>query len=303
MTEPTPDPPLLALNVDCGDEVWSMISNASLWPSDNANQLECTVTNPNQIIVYVDLDLEMNVIGVDIESDLGGSFSIQGDVDQILVLEIQDDTQFRDGSVDLSLTASAPDYQDSITTLTIQFQFTEETTVPTGSTDDTEGGASGNSNLVLIGGIVAVILALGLVLAILLRSGSDDDEDLFSDDDDDVGVLPMAVSGGAKATREEADIPKGVPLDELMKQGTRPAPVSMSKSKTTSVVTTESEAESEPEAEKPSDEIEEEESSEDDYTDSDNYHVDEDGTEWWKDELDVWWWRGPDDEYWSEYTE
>ena len=304
VTEPTPDPSLLALNVDCGDEVWSMISNTSLWSSDNANQLECTVTNPNQIIVYVDLDLEMNVIGVDIESDLGGSFSIQGGVDQILVLEIQDDTQFRDGSVDLSLTASAPDHQDSITSLTIQFQFTEETTVPTGSTDASEGGASGNSNLVLIGGIVAVILALGLVLAILLRSGSDDDdEDLFSDDDDDVGVLPMAVSGGAKATREEADIPKGVPLDELMKQGTRPAPVSMSKSKTTSVVTTESEAESEPEAEKPSDEIEEEESSEDDYTDSDNYHVDEDGTEWWKDELDVWWWRGPDDEDWSEYTE
>ena len=39
---------------------------------------ECTVTNPNQNIVYVDLELEMNVIGVEIESDLGGSFSIQG---------------------------------------------------------------------------------------------------------------------------------------------------------------------------------------------------------------------------------
>ena len=83
----------------------------------------------------------MNVIEVDIESDLGGS-QYSG-VQMILVLEIQDDTQFRDGSVYLSLTASAPDYQDSITTLTIQFQFTEETTVPTGSTDTTEGGASG----------------------------------------------------------------------------------------------------------------------------------------------------------------
>ena len=39
-----------------------------------------------------------------------------------------------------------------------------------------------------------------------------------------------------------------------------------------------------------SDEIEDE-PLEDDYTDSDNYHVDDDGTEWWKDELDVWWWR------------
>jgi hypothetical protein len=112
----------------------------------------------------------------------------------------------------------------------------------------------------------------------------------------------MAVSGGAKATREKADIPKGVPLDELMKQGSRPAPVSMSKSKKPSIVNTEPEEESEIEEEMSSDEIEDE-PSEDDYTDSDNYHVDDDGTEWWKDELDVWWWRGPDDEDWSEYTE
>ena len=300
--EPTPDPPLLALNLDCGDETWSMRANTSLWSTDNANQLECIVTNPNQNIVYVDLELEMNVIGVEIESDLGGSFSIQGGEDQILTLEMQDDTQFRDGSVDLSLTVTAPDYQDNVTVLTIQFRFMEETINPSGPTDTSEE-TSGNSNLVLIGGIVVVILVLGLVVAIMLRSGSDeDDEDLFSDDDD-IGGLPMAVSGGATSTRAEADIPKGVPLDELMKQGSRPAPVSMSKSKTTSAVTTESEEESESEVEESSDEVEDAGTSEDDYTDSDNYHVDDDGTEWWKDELDVWWWRGPDDEDWSEYTE
>ena len=32
-------------------------------------------------------------------------------------------------------------------------------------------------------------------------------------------------------------------------------------------------------------------------------YVDEDGTEWWKDEVGVWWWRGPDDEEWSEYAD
>ena len=46
-----------------------------------------------------------------------------------------------------------------------------------------------------------------------------------------------------------------------------------------------------------------EESEEEDYTQSDDYHVDEDGTEWWKDEVGVWWWRGPDDEEWSEYVD
>jgi len=305
VTDPTPDPFLLSLNVNCGDLPWSMSVNASLWSSDDSNLLECTVMNPNQNTVYVDLDLEMNVIGVEIESDLGGSFSIQAGVDQILVLEIQDDTQFRDGSVDLSLTASAPDYQDSVTTLTIQFQFTEETDSLTSPSNSSEGGASSDNNLVIIGGIVGVILVLGLLGAIMLRSGSDDEEDLFSDDDDDeVGELPMVVSGGAKATRAEADIPKGVPLDELMKQGSRPAPVSMSKSKSPSAVTTKSKEEDDSkEEDESSDEIESGEDSEEDYTGSDNYHVDDDGTEWWKDELDVWWWRGPDDEDWSEYTE
>ena len=115
-----------------------------------------------------------------------------------LSLEMQDNTQFRDGSVDLILTASAPDYQDSLTTLTIQFQFIDETINPAGPSDASEGGASGNNNLVLIGGIVAVIL-LGVVVAIMLRSGKDeDDEDLFSDGDD-AGSLPMAASGGARS--------------------------------------------------------------------------------------------------------
>ena len=32
VTEPTPDPTLLALNMDCGDQTWSMGVNTSLWP-------------------------------------------------------------------------------------------------------------------------------------------------------------------------------------------------------------------------------------------------------------------------------
>ena len=40
-----------------------------------------------------------------------------------------------------------------------------------------------------------------------------------------------------------------------------------------------------------------------DYTDSENYHVDEEGVEWWKDEIDVWWYRYPDEEEWSEFIE
>ena len=47
----------------------------------------------------------------------------------------------------------------------------------------------------------------------------------------------------------------------------------------------------------------EEDDDDDDYTNSDDYHVDEDGVEWWKDEIDVWWYRYPDEEEWSEFIE
>ncbi len=106
----------------------------------------------------------------------------------------------------------------------------------------------------------------------------------------------MAVSGDANQTGFDADIPKGVPLDELMRQGKRPSPVSMKGRKKSSKVEEELEEE-EPEEEEPEEEesVEEEpeevheESEEEDYTQSDDYHVDEDGTEWWKDEVGVWW--------------
>jgi hypothetical protein len=31
--------------------------------------------------------------------------------------------------------------------------------------------------------------------------------------------------------------------------------------------------------------------------------MDDDGTEWWKDELGVWWYRYSDEEEWSEFIE
>ncbi len=42
---------------------------------------------------------------------------------------------------------------------------------------------------------------------------------------------------------------------------------------------------------------------EDDYTDSEGYHVDDEGVEWWEDELGVWWYRYPDEDDWSEFIE
>ena len=117
-----------------------------------------------------------------------------------------------------------------------------------------------------------------------------------------MGSIPLAVSGDASQTGFDSDIPKGVPLDELMKQGKRPAPVSM-KGRRKSTDKEEEEPEVEEEEEPEVEEEEEPEVEEEDYTKSEDYHVDDDGTEWWKDELEVWWWRGPDDEEWSEYSD
>ncbi len=34
-----------------------------------------------------------------------------------------------------------------------------------------------------------------------------------------------------------------------------------------------------------------------------DHYFDDDGVEWWKDEVDVWWYRYPDEEEWSEFIE
>ena len=37
--------------------------------------------------------------------------------------------------------------------------------------------------------------------------------------------------------------------------------------------------------------------------DDGNYRVDENGTEWWQDEVGIWWYRGPGESDWSEWRD
>ena len=50
-------------------------------------------------------------------------------------------------------------------------------------------------------------------------------------------------------------------------------------------------------------EEEPEEQGEWDYTQDEDYHVDEEGVEWWKDEVGQWWYKYPDEEDWEAFEE
>ncbi len=299
-TEPSPDPDLIALILDCGDIEWSIPDNSTKWAGNPAKNIrECSIYNSNQVTVFVEMDLDLSVQGVEIDGDLGSSFSLFSNETRSLTLTVRDSGSFRDGTIELTFEINAPDFIQNSSSISLNFSFTADEIQVDNSDSNGEESSSDNSMMIVAAISVGVLLALIAGVVILRRSTDDEDDE--DDMDEKLGSIPLAVSGDANQTGFDSDIPKGVPLDELMRQGKKPAPVSMKgrrKSKENE--------EEEPEIEEEEPEIEEEEpeiEEEDDYTKSDDYHVDEDGTEWWKDEVGVWWWRGPDDEEWSEYVD
>ncbi|MEC7601934.1 MAG: hypothetical protein VYB83_03900, partial [Candidatus Thermoplasmatota archaeon] len=297
-----PDPELISLSIDCGETQWSIPDNSSKWLADE-NIRSCSMINSNEVTVFVEMDLDLSVQGVEIDGDLGSSFSLFSNETRSLKLTLRDSGSFRDGTIELSFEITAPDYIQNSSEISLNFSFTSDE-VQADPSNSNDLASSSDNSIIIVGAIsVGVILALAIGVILLRRSGSgEDEEDEEDDSDGKMGSIPLAVSGDASQTGFDSDIPKGVPLDELMKQGKRPAPVSM-KGRRKLTEKEEEEPEVEEEEEPEVEEEEEPEVEEEDYTKSEDYHVDDDGTEWWKDELGVWWWRGPDDEEWSEYSD
>ena len=273
-TNPTPNPELISLSIDCGETPWSIPDNSSKWLA-NENIRSCSIINPNEVTVFVEMELDLSVQGVEIDADLGSSFSLFSNETRTLSLTVRDSGSFRDGIIELSLEIAAPDYVQNTTMISLNFSFTSDNiqTIPPNSGDLV---SSSDNTMIIVGAISGSVLLALVVGVILLRRSGDDEEGEEEEDDEKIGSIPLAVSGDASQTGFDSDIPKGVPLDELMKQGKRPAPVSMKGRRKSS-----DKEEEEPEVE----EEEEPEIEEDDYTKSEDYHVDDDGTEWWKDEL------------------
>jgi len=140
--------------------------------------------------------------------------------------------------------------------------------------------------------IAAVVLAiLGFVgLRMAMREDEDEDAETFDDEE----WQPKAKKQ-IRTQPDMDDLPTGRSLDELT---TKTSPVSMSKSKRVDRRAGKRPA--------PVHEVVEEEYTEPeewDYTQDEDYHVDEDGVEWWKDEIGQWWYKYPEDEDWEAFNE
>jgi len=164
----------------------------------------------------------------------------------------------------------------------------------------------------VIAGIVALITALVVGFVVLRKLTGDDEEDmdLFDEFDEHGGYAdydedeePQSKKrGNPKVLHTPAKMrekPQEWAMDESglpytgSKAGSRPS-ARKRKPKAVHLPADES---------RESEEYYDEQQEEDDYTQSEDYKVDEEGVEWWKDEINVWWYRYPDEEEWSEFIE
>jgi len=275
----------------------------------------CTLTNPNNVSVYLAASAITDVETPDITMLGGSSLFIQA----LAELDLQFETSNwltatpLNGSIDVTLEMTAADWEDNTTAFTLEWTIVEDD-APIDENPDNSGnggtdgpdpgtgpsGGEGGSGMVWIAVVIVAFVLIGAVGFVVLRNRDDfdlddDDEDDYEDDDD---PEPEPVSR-PKAKRP-ADLPSGKSLAELKAEGADTA-VSMKPRKRVSR-RAEPEGEPEPEPEEAYEE-EAEAEGEHDYTQDEDYHVDDDGTEWWKDELGVWWYRYPDEEEWEAYED
>ena len=157
------------------------------------------------------------------------------------------------------------------------------------TTSAPDDSSSGNTMLIT-GGIIGVAV-LGLVIFIVLRIRNSDLDDW---EEEDLDFEPEVEESG----RVSKPLPVGVALDEFEDKTI----VDDSPDRPDVIL--------EFDEEEAYEEYEEEENQEDtdaeyeEASDEDSgITVDENGTEWYEDEVGVWWFRDPGEEDWSEYVE
>ena len=299
---------LIPLNFSCEDSGWEITENAS-----SVTKI-CTIENPNPVLIHVEVLISsITALEIDIIPTSASMFS-NSSKDIQITLRAPLDTPADNYSIDMDIVMSAAGYNASTIVETLTVAVIAEQVVVGGSQnnpDDNNPSSSGMSTMV-IAGIVAVIMALVIGFVVLRKLTGDEEEDIDLFDEFD--------EHGGYADYDEDEEPqtkkRGKPkvLHTPAKMREKPQEWAMDES---GLPYTGSKAGSRPSARKrkpkpvqlPADESDEseeyydEEQEEDDYTQSEDYKVDEDGVEWWKDELNVWWYRYPDEEEWSEFIE
>ena len=315
----TETPELIPLNWSCIEMPWAVLENAS------AVTNICTLENPNDALVYIDLTID-GPEGITVEA-LPNSFSIfaNGDKEIQISLSAMLGITADNYSLSVEIEASSAGYNLSNFVEGVGFTVSAEGVVDGGDggdggnqnppTDNTDPASSGFS-MGMIGGIVAAIIAVLVVGFVVLRKLTSEDEfneddeewmneydDDYDDDYDDEDEeeepapkrrRPKVVHSAAELQQAMSDFddePAPTPRSNS-ESSRRPKPLDISERRNQRNSDYE-------EYEESNEEYEEE----DDYTQSEDYHMDDDGTEWWKDELGVWWYRYSDEEDWSEFIE
>ena len=284
----------------------------------------CTIENPNSNLVHVDVlitslsGLEINVIPTSASMFSNSSKDIQITLSAPLGMTADN------YSIDVEITVNAAGYNQSTLTESLIVSVLAEQVIVGGNggtqnnQDDNNPSSSGMSTG-MIGGIIAIIIAImlgGFIVLRKLTANEDEEDDLFDeydeydgyadDDEDEDEQPPSKKRSKPKVLHTPAKMrekPQEWAMDESglpytgSKAGTRPStrkqkpkPVQMSSNESI-------------ESEEQYEEEYYDDYQEDDYTQSEDYKVDEDGVEWWKDEIGVWWYRYPDEEEWSEFIE
>jgi len=292
---------MLDVTLDCGTVV--------IDPSIDQD-LECTIFNPNNYTIDVSLEADgwsqwdsfilFEPSSGQSEFTLVDSESRTIDI-RVEILQNLSENGLSNGLIQIDLRQGPSEYTspgDKPLTFEIQWTLKGEDPVvapPSGdsntnqTTSAPDDSSSGNTMLIT-GGIIGVAV-LGLVIFIVLRIRNSDLDDW---EEEDLDFEPEVEESG----RISKPLPVGVALDEFEDKTIvddspdRPDVIS------------------EFDEEEAYEEYEEEEYQEDtdaeyeEASDEDSgITVDENGTEWYEDEVGVWWFRDPGEEDWSEYVE
>ena len=292
---------MLDVTLDCGTVV--------IDPSIDQD-LECTIFNPNNYTIDVSLEADgwsqwdsfilFEPSSGQSEFTLVDSESRTIDI-RVEILQNLSENGLSNGLIQIDLRQGPSEYTspgDKPLTFEIQWTLKGEDPVVAPPSEDNntnqttsapDDSSSGNTMLIT-GGIIGVAV-LGLVIFIVLRIRNSDLDDW---EEEDLDFEPEVEESG----RVSKPLPVGVALDEFEDKTI----VDDSPDRPDVIL--------EFDEEEAYEEYEEEENQEDtdaeyeEASDEDSgITVDENGTEWYEDEVGVWWFRDPGEEDWSEYVE
>jgi hypothetical protein len=295
-------PQLVFVNFTC-DAVWEIFDNSTQAMAELAsNSLHCSLTNDNNITIFANIVFSYSQSTPLFVDNLPSS-EVNIAPSESLVFTVSPSPWSigpapPNGTVRVDIDMSAPDWLGVSDYRILAYGFVHVNDTiddPNNGGEDPQGEAGDaeeEDNLFLLIAIAGVVLAiLGFVgLRMAMRDEDDEDDETFEDEE-----WQPKTKKQIRTQPDMEDMPTGRSLDELTMKGST---VSMTKHKRVDHRAGQRPA--------PVTEALEERSTQTedwDYTQDEDYHIDEDGIEWWKDEVGQWWYKYPEDEDWEAFNE